>query len=146
MSLLGQLEKISFADDPLIDDAPVEERPTPERMSLPFATGSMPEDESPFTEKNDFEDYSGPGDDRENARWLASSKRSIEKGSNRLEKKQAERSAERFQLPHSDSEPGEQTARLENTYTGDVVALTRKAVDPSDNLYLGELQVRYFAL
>jgi hypothetical protein len=146
MSLLDHQGKISRADDLPIDDAPVEERPTPERMSLPFATGSMPEDESPFTEKHDFENYSGPDDDHENARWLASSKRSIGKGSNRREKNQAERNAERFQLSNSDSEPSEQTARLENTYMGDVVALTRKAVDPSDNLYLGELQVRYFAL
>jgi hypothetical protein len=34
----------------------------------------MPEGESPFTEKNDSEDYSAPGDDHEDARWLASSK------------------------------------------------------------------------
>lgn len=146
MSPLGHMGKRSFADDPLIDDAPVAERHTAERMSVPFATGSMPEDESPFTERNDLEDYSGPSDDHENARWLASSKHSIEKGSNRLEKNQAERISGRSQLSHTDSEPSEQTFRLENTYMGDVVALTRKAVDPSDNLYLGELQVRYFAL
>jgi hypothetical protein len=139
-------EKISFTNDLPIDDAPVDERPTPERVSLPFARGAMPEDESPFTEKNDSEDYSGPGDDHENARWLASSKSSTAKGSNRLKKNQAERIAERFPRSHSDSEPSEQTARLENAYMGDIVALTRKAVDPSDNVYLGELQVRCFAL
>jgi hypothetical protein len=105
----------------------------------------MPEDESPFTEKNDFENYSGPADDHENAR-RASSKSSTAKGSNQRKKNRGERIAERSPLSHSDSEPSEQNARLENAYMGDVVALTRKAVDPSDNVYLGELQVRCFAL
>jgi hypothetical protein len=63
-------------------------------------------------------------------------------GSSRLKKNQPERIVERFPGSPSDSEPSEQTARLENAYMGDIVALTQKAVDPSDNVYLGEPQVR----
>jgi hypothetical protein len=102
----------------------------------------MPEDESPFTEKNDPEDYSGPGDDDQHARRRALSKNSTAKGSKILDENQAEKHAESLSRSHSELESSEQTARLENTYTGDVVALTRKAEDPSDNVYLGELQVR----